>query len=1200
MKKPKAHLLMFGIAFIVFSGASLAGEEDWHDLFDGKTFKGWVQRGGKARYTVEDGMIVGTTVLNTPNSFLCTEKMYTDFILELEFLVEPDMNSGIQIRSHSWKHYKNYRVHGYQVEIDPGTGPYKRSPKNLTADGKPAPETEPRSWSGGIYDESRRGWLNNLTRNPAARKAFKQKQWNRYRIEAIGERIRTWVNGVPAADLKDDMTSTGFIALQVHSSKQAGKKIKWRDIRIQDLTRKNRKEPLKALIVDGQNNHDWKSTTPVLKKLLEESGLFTADVVTSPAKKQPMDSFKPDFAKYDVVVSNYTGDEWPKETQDALVKYMNDGGGLVVYHAADNAFPKWKEWNEMIAVGGWGGRNEKSGPKIRYRDGKVVLDRSPGRGGSHGPQHDFQIIVRDRNHDITAGLPEKWMHTKDELYSELRGPAKNVTVLATAYADPAKKGTGEHEPMLMTIRYGKGRVFHTALGHAAEQLRCVGFIVTFLRGTEWAATGQVTQMEVPDDFPTADKVSLRSAISADFAAVEEYDFGKSRRALSAIEEDIRSIPPASYHQVESGLLKALGSPKTTIAGKQFICRMLRRVGSAKSVPALSNLLADKNLSHMARFALQHMPAPEAGTALRNALPKFEGSMKIGVIGSIGQRGDRQAVPEMARLVADENTEIARAAIGALGRIGGSQAGDVLAQAKVRTELKAARDNAYLMCADSMLAEGQKDKAVAIYQKMTSPDNSTWIRIAAYKGYVQAERDKAVPMVLALLKDEDVHLQRAAGKFMTEMPGPEVAKALAEQMEKLGADAQIVLLSALEARGDKVAAPHVAKAAAGKNNSVRLAAIKALAVLGGASDVELLATASVASDEAGKVAMNSLTRLSGEGVAAALIAVAKSNAEAPIRVNAIEALAARREIEAVPALFEIAGETNASVRQSAYKALGTLSGQGELARMVSMLLAAPSETDRAAIERAMIATVTRLEKPDAAPVIAGLSKADDAVKPNLLAIMPYVGGDSALQVVRGQLSSNQANVQRAAIRALADWPDPAPLSDLLEIARTGDDDQNILALRGYVKLVGLPANRSAAESVKLLSDAMGVAKRADEKKAVLGALPRYPCKEALQLAEASKKDAALAAEAELAVKQIKETLLSKNLKAKASRNSNYAHRALDGNQGTRWDTGRGMKPGDWFELDLGVESTVKGLTLDTTNSSNDYPRGYEIYVSFDGG
>ncbi|UCE47540.1 MAG: ThuA domain-containing protein, partial [Phycisphaerales bacterium] len=780
-------------------------------------------------------------------------------------------------------------------------------------------------------------WLFPLKDKPKAQKAFKQNGWNHYRIEAIGDRIRTWINSVPAADLRDDMTSTGFIALQVHSSKEAGKNIKWRNIRIQDLTGKNRKGPLKALIVDGQNNHKWERTTPVLKSLLEETGLFAVDVATSPASKQPMDSFKPDFAKYDLVVSNYTGDEWPKVTQDALVDYMNNGGGLVVYHAADNAFPKWKEWNEMIAVGGWGGRNEKSGPKIRYRDGKVVLDHSPGRGGSHGPQHDFQIITRDRNHAITAGLPEKWMHTKDELYSELRGPAKNVTVLATAYADPAKKGTGEHEPMLMTIRYGKGRVFHTALGHDVDQLRCIGFITTFQRGAEWAATGQVTRIEVPDDFPTADKVSLRTTLSADYSAIEEYDFGKSRRALAAIEEEIRTVAPSSFAEVEAELRKALDSSKTTYAGKQFVCRMLRRVGSARSVPALAKLLDDEDLSHMARFALQHMPAPQAGAALRQALPQLKGDLKIGLIGSIGQRCDRKAVVQIAKLATDGNNRIARAAMEALGRIGGPQAAEALSKTKAPANLTAVRDNAYLMCADSMLAEDQKDEAVKIYREMSSAGKSTWIRIAAYKGLVQAEKEEAVPVVLALLKDKDPDLQHAAGKFMTEMPGTAVTKALAEQLENLGADARIVLLGALEARGDKTAAPFVAKAVKSDDGAVRLAAIKGLAVLGDASNVELLAAATVAGDETGRAAMDSLSRLSGKDVATALTSVAQSSAETPIRVNAIQALVNRRQTEAVSALFAVAADKDDRIRQAAYKALGELSGQAEFSRMVSMLL-----------------------------------------------------------------------------------------------------------------------------------------------------------------------------------------------------------------------------------------------------------------------
>jgi type 1 glutamine amidotransferase len=267
--------------------------------------------------------------------------------------------------------------------------------------------------------------------------------------------------------------------------------------------------PLKALIVDGQNNHgNWPTTTQMMKKYLIETKLFEVDVATT-AKSGTDPNFAPEFKKYDVVVSNYNGAPWPEATRKAFVDYVQDGGGFVSVHAADNSFGDWREYNEIIGLGGWGDRNEKSGPYVYLNDdGKLVRDEAKGNGGSHGAQHPFLIIIRDGDHPITKGMPRQWMHANDELYDRLRGPAENLKILATAFAAKDKGGTGRHEPMLMTIQYGKGRCFHTPMGHGNDSQECVGFITVLQRGAEWAATGKVT-VPIPSDFPTADKVSVR-------------------------------------------------------------------------------------------------------------------------------------------------------------------------------------------------------------------------------------------------------------------------------------------------------------------------------------------------------------------------------------------------------------------------------------------------------------------------------------------------------------------------------------------------------------------------------------------------------------------------------------------------------------------------------------------------------------------
>jgi hypothetical protein len=284
---------------------------------------------------------------------------------------------------------------------------------------------------------------------------------------------------------------------------------------------------IRVVIIDGQNNHNWRLGTPELKKALERCGRFTVDDATTPerpnakaatpdaqkAYQAAMAKFNPDLSKYDVVVSNYNGDMWPESFRTALEQNLKaDKIGLVVVHAANNSFGGWKEYRQMIGMGWYG---KETGKRLKLDDTGKTIIVPPGEdlGPGHRYSGTFTVTLRDSSHPVTKGMPAEWLHDRDELYDNMRGPIENVHLLATAHA-PAGKGTGVHEPMIWTVTYGKGRVFHTPMGHNmgsdVTALRCIGFITTLQRGTEWAATGQVT-LPIPSNFPTAMKTSALPA-----------------------------------------------------------------------------------------------------------------------------------------------------------------------------------------------------------------------------------------------------------------------------------------------------------------------------------------------------------------------------------------------------------------------------------------------------------------------------------------------------------------------------------------------------------------------------------------------------------------------------------------------------------------------------------------------------------------
>lgn len=375
----------------------------------------------------------------------------------------------------------------------------------------------------------------------------------------------------------------------------------------------------KALIITGQGTYDWQASYPVLKTILDETGLFKTDVAVTPEKGGDMSKFNPNFSKYKLVVLDYNGDSWSDETKKEFVDYVSNGGGVVVYHESALAFPDWPEYNEIIGLGGG------SGSYVYYnRDNLVIDDTSSGPAGAVNSPREYDITTRNMEHPVMKGLPGRWMHATDEMLTKMRGPARNMEILATANSDTMPRmrfGRGggrlsKDEPLLMAITYGQGRIFSTLLGAAKDgagpAMQCTGFIITFQRGAEWAATGEVTQ-SIPFDFPTAAGVMLRADFKAltvddDFRNIVNYDIEKSTKYIVDIQNRIRQAAgdPAKLLEIEKMMVGVLKDKDATADSKKLILRELSWMGSDYCIPAIEALADNPDLKDEAGYALERL------------------------------------------------------------------------------------------------------------------------------------------------------------------------------------------------------------------------------------------------------------------------------------------------------------------------------------------------------------------------------------------------------------------------------------------------------------------------------------------------------------------------------------------------------------------------------------------------------------------
>ena len=860
--------------------------------------------------------------------------------------------------------------------------------------------------------------------------------------------------------------------------------------------------PLKVLLLSGRNNHDWKATTPLLKEILEHSGRFAVDVTADPSR---LDSAM--LKRYDVVVSNWSGfpemdkRQWGEKAEKAFVDFIRDGKGFALFHAASATLRTWPEFQQLIGAT-WG---ESTG---------------------HGPIHTFQVSVVDASQPVTSGMTP--FYITDELWHRMQAhPDRHV--LCTAFSSADRGGSGRDEPVVLCTELGKGRGFNLVLGHDVRAMQNAAWQTLMLRGVEWAATGKVT-IPLPASWPSSAALATigQADVEAALKGIAGYTVGDSREGLQVVEHLVfASAADAGLRKKLATAVRVRLTSGATTDCKRFLCGQLSLVGSEEDVRALAALLNDKDLSLAARSALARIPGQAPLAAMRGELPATKGTVLIGLINTLGRRRDTRAVDAVARYLTSGNPAVVAASIDALGNIGSVGAAKALLTSKDRLskELRMALADALLQCAEKLPAAGEKGLAATIYEDLSASTQPRHIRMAAFPGLVASRADRA-SLLRNALTGNDPALQSAAIRCARRSGDRSVTAVLADQLPRLSGDIRLQLLNALADRGDPAALDAVMAACDSEDTATRLAAIRALGRLGNARTVRYITGLAAGSRGAEQqAARGALAALRGNGVEAELIrAVAQGKPSS--RREAIHAVRGRRLVAAVPALLKSAEDADSAVVRASLKAVGELGAAADIQALLGILKKAPPETIQSDVESALVAIARRTDnvRQTTSALAEALPGADSSLRCSLIRLLGRFGGDASLAAVRNAVKDKDETVRTAAVRTLADWPDVSALEGLLTVARSADSATlKILALRGLGRLAMQAKDTPPEKITSVLVEALKLAERPEEKRALLAALGGVPGVGAMQLAVSCLGDEALVDEAGLAAVQVAEAI-----------------------------------------------------------------------------
>ena len=582
----------------------------------------------------------------------------------------------------------------------------------------------------------------------------------------------------------------------------------------------------------------------------------------------------------------------------------------------------------------------------------------------------------------------------------------------------------------------------------------------------------------------------------------------------------QTVVPATRQQVDKliGVLKS----DAQLKDKMDACRLLSIVGTKDAVAPLAELLGDEQLSHMARYGLEPIPDPAVDDALRKALGKLEGRPLIGVIGSIGVRRDVKAVEPLKEMLTghDLDSDVTSAIVRALGKIGNSEASEILMTALEHTddENRLAICEGLFRCAENLANQDKREEAVAIYDKMRELDSPHQVRAGALRGAILTRSRGGLRLLREHLRSDDYILFSAAVQTAQEMTNPRVTRALTAELNQLPADNQILVIQTLGKRADAAACPALFTLTKDGVKSVRIAAIKSLSEIGDASAVPVLAELLNEGDsEISQAAQESLASLPGDQADEVVIEMLKSG-QADRRLAALDLISRRRMTSSVSAVLKATGDNDQKIRSSALRKVGELGGVTELPALLDLLVEYKSSQDIDAVERALSAICIKAENPEshASKLTNLLNRVEPMQKSALLRVLGVIGGSSALEAVRAEVNNSNETVRAAAIRSLCGWKTADAAPHLLALAKeSSNPTQKISALRGYINLI-LDESLSTGEKIEMCGQANALIQRNEEKKLLLGVLGTVPSTEALSMSMTYMADSMVRNEAYFAI------------------------------------------------------------------------------------